>query len=285
MKIGIGIPNHLSGVAGTVVVDWARRAERCGFDALTTIDRLIYPSLDSITTLAVAAGATSTVDLVPNVLLAPLYPPVILAKQVATLADASGGRLTLGVGVGARPDDYRGADVEFDTRGRTLDAAVTVWRRVWAGEPLDGDTALCPAPICIPVLFGGKGAPTLRRVATVGDGWAGGAVRDYETQASFTAEIRARWLAAGRAGHPVMQTSVNFALGDDDVLAQGRRNLAAYYGNKPDYAALNVADMVSSPRDAVETVMAYRDLGFDRLLFHPAVASPDQVYRLADAVL
>ena len=164
MKLGIGVPNHIAGVAGTVVVEWARRAERRGFDALTTIDRLIYPSLDSITTLALAAGATSTVDLVTNVLLAPLYPPVVLAKQLATLADASGGRLTLGVGVGARPDDYRWAGVEFDSRGRTLDEAVVIWRRVWAGEPLYGDTALCPAPVSIPVLFGGKGAPTLRRV-------------------------------------------------------------------------------------------------------------------------
>jgi len=285
MKLGIGVPNHIAGVAGTVVVEWARRAERRGFDALTTIDRLIYPSLDSITTLALAAGATSTVDLVTNVLLAPLYPPVVLAKQLATLADASGGRLTLGVGVGARPDDYRWAGVEFDSRGRTLDEAVVIWRRVWAGEPLYGDTALCPAPVSIPVLFGGKGAPTLRRVATVGDGWAGGAVRDYETQASFTEQIRARWLDAGRADRPLLQTSVNVALGDASVVEEGRRNLAAYYGNKPDYAALNVADMVSSPRDALDTVRAYRDLGFDRLLFHPAVASADQVDRLADAVL
>ncbi|MCV7424899.1 LLM class flavin-dependent oxidoreductase [Mycobacterium yunnanensis] len=285
MKIGIGLPNHVAGVAGTVVVDCARRAEQRGFDALTTIDRLIYPSLDSITTLAVAAGATSTVDLVTNVLLAPLYPPVILAKQLATLADASGGRLVLGVGVGQRPDDYHGAGNEFDSRGKLLDDAVTIWRRVWAGEPLDGETALCPAPVTIPVLFGGKGKPTLRRVATVGDGWAGGAVRDYETQESFTDEIRARWHAAGRTGRPLMQTSVNFALGDDSLVAQGRRNLAAYYGNKPDYAALNVADMVSSPRDALDTVRAYRDLGFDRLLFHPAVASAEQVDRLADAVL
>lgn len=285
MKIGIGLPNHVAGVAGTLVVEWARRAEQRGFDAVTTIDRLIYPSLDSVTTLALAAGATSQVDLVTNVLLAPLYPPVLLAKQLATLSDASGGRLVLGVGVGARPDDYRGARVEFDSRGAILDDAVAVWRRVWSGEPLDDETALCPAPVAIPVLFGGKGKPTLRRVATLGDGWAGGAVRDYETQASFAEQIRSRWLEAGRAGRPLLQTSVNFALGDDSVVAEGRRNLDRYYGNKPDYAALNVADMVATPEDAHGTVQRYRDMGFDRLLFHPSVASPDQVDRLADAVL
>lgn len=285
MKVGIGLPNHIAGVSGCVVIEYARRAEQRGFDALSTIDRLIYPSLDSITTLALAAGATTTVDLVTNVLLAPLYSPVLLAKQLATLAEASGSRLTLGVGVGARPDDYRGAGVEFGSRGAILDDATAVWRRVWAGEPLDGETALCPAPVIIPVLFGGKGKPTLRRVATAGDGWAGGAVRDYETQTSFAEQIRDRWLEAGRAGRPLLQTSVNFALGDASVVGEGRRSLGRYYGNKPDYAALNVADMVATPEDAHDTVRRYRDMGFDRLLFHPSVASLDQVDRLADAVL
>ena len=74
MKIGIGLPNHVAGVAGTAIVECARRAEQRGFDAVTTIDRLIYPSLDSVTTLALAAGATSTVALVSNVLLAPALP-------------------------------------------------------------------------------------------------------------------------------------------------------------------------------------------------------------------
>jgi hypothetical protein len=52
-----------------------------------------------------------------------------------------------------------------------------------------------------------------------------------------------------------------------------------------EYAKLNVDDLISSPRDALDTVRAYADLGFDRLLFHPAVASLDQVDRSADAVL
>ncbi|MGO8966686.1 hypothetical protein [Mycobacterium sp.] len=65
----------------------------------------------------------------------------------------------------------------------------------------------------------------------------------------------------------------------------GRRHLAHYYGFKPAYAKLNVDDIITSPQEARDTVRAYDDLGFDRLLFHPAVASLDQVDRLADAVL
>jgi hypothetical protein len=86
-------------------------------------------------------------------------------------------------------------------------------------------------------------------------------------------------------GDPQIHASVNFALGDDAVVQAGRDHLARYYGFVPDYARLNVDDMLTSAQDARDTVRAYRDLGFDRLLFHPTVVSLEQVDRLADAVL
>lgn len=285
MKVGIGLPNHVAEVKGPSLLDWARRAEERGFESLTTIDRLIYPSIDSIIALAVAAGATTNLALVTNVLLGPLYPPVLLAKQMASLADVSGGRLVLGVAVGGREDDYLAAGVEFGTRGRLLDAATAVWRGVWSGEPVDDGSPLCPSPVAIPVLFGGKSAATLRRVTTLGDGWAAGAVRDYAAQSTFAERIRSGWQEADRTGRPILQASLNVALGDEDVVEDGRRNLGRYYAFTPEYCALSVADMVATPDDALDAVRRYRDLGFDRLLFHPAVAGHDQVDRLADAVL
>src|SRR5690349_14414260 len=101
MDIGIGLPNTL-GIGGKEIVDWARRAEERGFSSLATIDRVVYPSYDSLTALAVAAGATSRIGLFTNILLAPAYPPVWLAKATASLDALSGGRLTLGIGVGGR---------------------------------------------------------------------------------------------------------------------------------------------------------------------------------------
>ena len=240
MKLGIGLPNHVANVEGAVIARWARRAEERGFESVTTIDRLVYPSLDSIISLAVAAGATANLTLITNVLLAPLYPPVPLAKQLATLAEVSGDRLVLGVAVGGREDDYAAAGADFDTRGGLLDAAVPVWRRVWAGESGDREEPLCPSPVTIPVLFGGKSKATLRRATTLGEGWAAGAVRDYPTQSSFAEEIRSGWEKAGRAGRPIIQTSLNFAIGADAVVAEGRRNLGRYYGFTPDYCALSV---------------------------------------------
>jgi alkanesulfonate monooxygenase SsuD/methylene tetrahydromethanopterin reductase-like flavin-dependent oxidoreductase (luciferase family) len=281
MKIGIGLPNHCAGVPGQLLVPWARRAEERGFESVTTIDRLIYPSVDSIIALALAAGATSDLTLVTNILLAPLYPPVLLAKQLGSLADAAGGRLAIGIGVGSREDDYTAVGVDYRKRGKLLDDQVPILRRAWAGE----EASICPAPVDIPLLFGGRSDATVRRATTVGDGWVAGALREYEWQSSFADRVRAAWRDAGRLGQPQIQASVNFAFGDDVVVQTGRDHLARYYGFKPEYAQLNVDDMVATPADAQATARAYRDMGFDRLLFHPTVAEPDQVDRLADAVL
>jgi alkanesulfonate monooxygenase SsuD/methylene tetrahydromethanopterin reductase-like flavin-dependent oxidoreductase (luciferase family) len=285
MKIGIGLPNNVVSVPGPLMVEWARRAEQRGFESVTTIDRLVYPSLDSIIALALAAGATTDLALVSNILLAPLYPPAILAKQLATLALAAGDRIAIGVAVGARDDDYTAAGVEFSKRGRVLDEIVTTMHDVWSGVPITDGGPLSPEPVHIPLLFGGRSKATLRRATTIGDGWVAGALRDYKWQAEFLELVRKGWQETGRTGEPQNHASVNFAIGDQQVADSGRHHLARYYGFKPEYAKLNIDDIITSPQDARGTVQAYRDLGFDRLLFHPAVASLEQVDRLADAVL
>ncbi|MFA1705296.1 LLM class flavin-dependent oxidoreductase [Mycobacterium intracellulare] len=285
MKLGIGLPNHIADVPGPAVAQWSRRGEELGFESVATIDRLFSSGVDSLIALATAAGATSELTLVTNVLLAPMYPVIPLAKQLVSLARVSGGRLTVGLGVGNRSDEYAGTGADFHRRGRALDAQVERLRSLWAGEPLADGTALCAAPVRIPLLFGGRSAATVRRVVTTGDGWAAGAVRLYDEQADVAARIRSGWQDAGRPARPYLQASVNFALGPAETVAAGRDHLARYYAFAPGYAQVNVADMVCSAADARDTVRRYRDLGFDRLLFHPTSASVEQVDYLADAIL
>src|SRR6185312_3161027 len=133
MKIGIGIPNAVPGTSGRLLLDWARRAEERGLSGLTTLDRVIYPSYDSLAVLAAVAGATSRIELMTNILLAPVYPPVLLAKSTASIDQLSGGRLTLGLAPGGRPDDYAAVGRDFHTRGRDFDHALDVLHRAWAG--------------------------------------------------------------------------------------------------------------------------------------------------------
>jgi alkanesulfonate monooxygenase SsuD/methylene tetrahydromethanopterin reductase-like flavin-dependent oxidoreductase (luciferase family) len=283
MKIGIGLPNGSAGVRGSTMLEWIRRAEHRGFDVVSTIDRLVYPSFDSIIGLALAAGASSSLALQTNILLAPLYPPAVLAKQLASIADAAGNRLTVGIAPGGREDDYIAAGVDFRARGRLLDDEMVLMRRAWQGEAITDDTAICAAPVEIPVLFGGTSKATVRRVTQLGDGWVSGALRDYDAESAFANRVRRAWFEADRPGNPHFHTCVNFAIGDD--ADAGRQHIGRYYRFVPDYAELNIADMLTSPEDARQTVQTYSDLGFDRLLFHPTVTAIEQVDRLADAVL
>lgn len=285
VHIAIGLPSHIASVPGSLLAQWARRAEQRGFAELAAIDRLVYESLDAVVALSVAAGATTNIGLMTNVLLAPLYPPVLLAKQVTTLADASGGRLTLGLGIGSRPDDYTAIGVDYRQRGRILDQAVALLRDTCDAKTVAGDKALIPAPVRIPILFGGRADATVRRAATIGDGWTAGTLRDYANQSALADRVRTAWAEAGRAGRPRLQASVNFAFGDTETVAAGRAHLQTYYGFKLAYAALNVADMLTSADEAAQTIRAYHNLGFDGLVFNPCVADIDQVDRLADAVL
>src|SRR5205814_10562242 len=99
MEIGIGLPNTLT-IHGTTMADWARRAEERGFSCLSTIDRIVYPTYDSLTSLAVAAGATSRIGLFTDILLGPAYPPAWLAKATASLAAMCRVRQNDGLDVG-----------------------------------------------------------------------------------------------------------------------------------------------------------------------------------------
>jgi alkanesulfonate monooxygenase SsuD/methylene tetrahydromethanopterin reductase-like flavin-dependent oxidoreductase (luciferase family) len=224
----------------------------------------------------VAAGATAEIGLMTNVL---------LAKHVTSLADASGSRPTPGLGIGSRPDDYTAVGVDYRRRGRILDQTVAVLRDTCDAKTVTGDKALGAAPVRIPFLFGKRADATIRRAVTIGDGWTAVALRDYANQSVLADRVRAAWRESDRPGRPRLQASVNFAFGDTGTVAAGRAHLQRYYGFKPDYARLNVADMLTSPREAAQTVVAYRDLGFDGLVFHPCVADADQVDRRADAVL
>jgi alkanesulfonate monooxygenase SsuD/methylene tetrahydromethanopterin reductase-like flavin-dependent oxidoreductase (luciferase family) len=287
MDIGIGLPNVVPGTTGGELLEWARRAEDRGFSALATLDRLAYPSYDALTTLAAAAGATSRIGLLTNILLAPVYAPVPLAKTTAALDQLSGGRLTLGMAPGSRADDFAAAGRDFAGRGAAFDDTLSILRQAWRGQAVNGGgREPAPAPVRdhrVPILIGGSGERAIRRTAEWGDGWtAGGA--PPEAAGALVTRIHAAWAEARRDGEPRLACLAYFSLGDD-AEAGSLAYLRDYYGFLGDYADRIAGGALRSPQAIRDAAAAYADVGFTEFYLMPTVSDPGQVDRLADVVL
>ncbi|WP_020574833.1 LLM class flavin-dependent oxidoreductase [Actinopolymorpha alba] len=284
MDIGIGLPNTLD-IGGPAIVEWALRAEERGFSVLATIDRIVYPSYDSLTALAVAAGATSRISLLSDILLTPLYPPVWLAKAAASLDAMSNGRLTLGLGVGGRPDDFAAMGRPMEKRGRLMDEALDLMHRAWAGDPVaGGEFAVGPAPASgnrVRVMIGGTSEAAVRRTVKYAEGWTAGG-GGPEMAAPVIERVRQAWQEAGRAGTPRISALVYFGLGDPDA---SRASLRSYYGFLGDWVGAIVEGAIRTPQAAQDAIRAFAGVGVTEVVFMPSVASIEEVDRLAGAVL
>jgi alkanesulfonate monooxygenase SsuD/methylene tetrahydromethanopterin reductase-like flavin-dependent oxidoreductase (luciferase family) len=285
VRIGIGLPNTVMDVPGRLLVDWARRAQERGFSSVATIDRVAYPSYDSLTALTAAAAVTDRIGLLPNILLAPAYNPVLLAKATASLDQVSGGRLTLGLGVGGRPDDFEVAERPFSNRGRRFDADLELLHRAWAGEPVPGSPFPVGPPTTsgrIPLLIGGQPHLAAPRAARWGAGFTiGGA--PPEMAAGAIEQFKAAWTAAGGQGRPRIVALSYFSVGEEHT-EESLHNLRSYYGFLGDWAEGIAGGAPRSPAAIAKQAAAFEQLGVDELIFDPTVADLDQVDRLADAI-
>jgi alkanesulfonate monooxygenase SsuD/methylene tetrahydromethanopterin reductase-like flavin-dependent oxidoreductase (luciferase family) len=278
MDVGIGLPNAVRGTTGKQLVEWARRADRRGFSTLGTIDRLAYGNYEPLVALAAAAAVTERIGLSTSVLLGPLREnAAAVAKQSLSIQALSGGRMTLGIGLGAREDDYEMAEVAMDERGAALDAMLSKIREVWDQELVGPEVPDPPA-----LLVGGGVDASFARAAKHGDGWiAGGVPPEFFAEAA--AKVKAEWSAAGREGAPRLAGLAYFSLGED-AEANARASLADYYAWLGEDAADFIVSSAAKDAEAVRGhLRAFEDAGCDELIMFPASADAGQVDLLADA--
>ncbi|WP_345349356.1 LLM class F420-dependent oxidoreductase [Rhodococcus olei] len=165
--------------------------------------------LDPMIGLSFAAAVTRTIRLATGVLLVAEHNPVVLAKQAATLDVLSGGRLTLGVGIGWSREEFEALGVPFARRADRAVEYVAAMRTLWHDDPatFDGEFArfdavrVNPKPAGrVPVFLGGNSDAALRRVATVGDGWYGFNLAGVDAIAERTGRLRELCREVGRDG-------------------------------------------------------------------------------------
>jgi alkanesulfonate monooxygenase SsuD/methylene tetrahydromethanopterin reductase-like flavin-dependent oxidoreductase (luciferase family) len=270
MDVGIGLPNTIPGTDGRLVVEWARRADQGPFSTLGVLDRLAYDSIDPFAALAAAAGVTERIGLATMIAIGPLRNGALLAKQAASVDALSGSRLTLGLAVGARLDDYETAGVDHRGRGPRLSEQLAAIR--------DGDGLGVREDLR--VLVGGMVGPAFARMARYADGYAhnGGPPRAFERAA---ASARAAWSDLGRPGRPLLWGQGYFALGNED---QGEAYLRDYYAFTGPFAEKIAAGNLTSPRAIRDFVRGYEEAGCDELILFPTVADAEQLDRLAEVL-
>jgi alkanesulfonate monooxygenase SsuD/methylene tetrahydromethanopterin reductase-like flavin-dependent oxidoreductase (luciferase family) len=281
MDIGIGLPNAVRGVDRAGTVEFARRADQAGFSSLGTIDRLAFPNYESLISLAAAAAVTERIQLVTDILIAPLRNTAWLAKQAATLDGISDGRLLLGLAVGGRPDDFEAAGVDFSQRGRIFERQLEELVEFWKGKGGVG-----PAPVSgerPAMLIGGSADVVFRRAAKHADGWTqGGGTPEAFSEGS--AKLREAWEAAGREGEPRTMALFYYGLGDGAEEA-AREDLADYYAWLGDYAEQIVASAATDADTVKGYIAAFEEAGCDEIICFPVSTDPGQVDLLAEVAL
>lgn len=270
---------------------WSRAIDEGPWSSLCFGERMAFDNPDALTLLGATAAWTRRVRLVTTVVVPQLHAPVPLAKALATGDRLSGGRLTVGLGVGGREEDYRAADADLATRTIAgMAERVATMRRVWAGERVaDAVRHVGPAPVQPggpELLVGTLGPRTVRAAAAWADGLAGMSLDvDLAAMEQVFALTRDAWREAGRPA-PRITTSFWFALGDPaDARAQVHRHLRHYMNWIPgEYvdALAATAGFAGSPAQLAEVLRRVADLGADEVQLIPTDARVGQLDRVAE---
>ena len=277
MEVGVGLPTTTPGADGRCLLEWARRSEDGPFASLGVLDRVVYRSVEPFAALAAAAAVTTRVRLVTMVVIGPLRNTVLLAKQAASLDLLSGGRLTLGLAIGARADDYQALGVDQAGRGRRLGEQLAELRSIWEKAEVGPEPVQAGGP---PLLAGGMSGEAFARMARSADGYVhgGGPPRAF---AGAATKAWAAWRDLERPGRPQLWGQGYFALGDDDA---GGAYLRDYYAFTGPFAERIAAGNLTSGRAVKDFVRGYEEAGCDHLVLLPTVSDPAQLDRLADVL-
>jgi probable F420-dependent oxidoreductase len=186
---------------GQELRDYVFAAEQAGAEGVTVSEHLVVPATvgvypysgqqaqiplgtqfpDPMTLIADLAARAGSIRFMTNMLIAPLLHPLVLARQVGTLAALCDGRFDLGIGAGWMKEEFDAIGVPFEERGARMNEIIALLPRLWAGEAMahtgkcfQFDTVQVPTPPCsVPIYVGGNSDFALRRAARAADGWAG----------------------------------------------------------------------------------------------------------------
>ncbi len=291
MDVGVALPTMAPDYSRATTLDWARRIDAGPFSSISCGERITFRNQEMMVVNAAAAALTERVRVFVNLVVLPFHPVPVIAKQLATLDVLSGGRVTVGVGVGGREHDYRAANSTFDRRHARLDEGVQELRRIWSGgEAFDGSDPVGPYPVQPggpPLLAGAMGPKGLARAAVWADGISGFALTaDGGEMASAVTAARQAWDDAGRDDPPKLVSGCFAVLGtadDQGVLQAFTYDYLAIFGTKlartlADDAPVWNADRLRRVLDDAEAA------GVDEFILVPGTTDPACADAFAEVV-
>ena len=258
------------------------------------------PGPEAMASLVRLAALTDRVRVGTSILLLPLYPPAIVAKQLADVDRMTDGRVTLGIGIGGEyAQEFRACQVPISERGRRTDEAIPLIRSLWSGQEIShsgpyysmDEVKIHPAPVQPggpPIVVAGRRVPAMRRAALLGDGWMP-YLYSAERYADSVRTIAAHAAEAGRS----LEGFEWFAFLFVNVNPDGdtaRQEAAAFLGgnyNQDFEAMLNRVAVAGSADEAIQKVQAFVDAGARHLICTPATREDAEPIRrrLLDEVL
>jgi alkanesulfonate monooxygenase SsuD/methylene tetrahydromethanopterin reductase-like flavin-dependent oxidoreductase (luciferase family) len=280
-------------IDANILKRWAQAIDEGPFSSLCWGERIAFANPDSLTLLGALSGWTERVPLVATVVVPQLHNAVMLAKALATGDVLSGGRLTVGIGVGGRHEDYRaaGADPKTQTMREMADR-VAIMKRVWAGEKVtESVLPVGPRPARDGgprLLVGTTGPKTLRSAAQWADGIAGISMDlDLDKQNELFDVARDAWAAAGKP-KPHLATSFWFAIGDGEApRAQVTQHLHHYMNWVPRQYVEAIAPSTGwagTDEELVAVLRGFAEIGTSEVHLIPTSTDIGQLRRVADLV-
>ncbi|HKA94339.1 MAG TPA: LLM class flavin-dependent oxidoreductase [Acidimicrobiia bacterium] len=269
--------------------DTITAAAAAGLDHVGSIDHVCFrggEGIDGLITAAALAGIHPDIGLYVGVYQLPLRHPVLVARQLSTLAHFAPGRLTFGVGIaGEDPHEFENCGVDMRTRGRRTDESLALLRRLLTGESVtfDGeffqlrDTRILPAPQPpIPVIIGGRSDASMRRAGAFGDGWIGAfnSARRFSEAVTIVAEHADRV----RRGSVGWQHAMEVWCGFDTTAEAARDRLAdamqRFYGLP--YESFERYCPAGRPEHVSEHLAPFLEAGCQNFNLIPIAGSVDE---------
>ncbi len=286
MKFGFVIPQNWGLSDPRDVIRFGVRAEELGYDSVWVNHHIlnvgyIYdrledrPYYDALTVLTWVAARTERVRLGTTVLVLPYLNPLVLAKTVATLDVMSGGRVSLGVGVGMLREENEALGSDFTTRGAYADESIEILRNLWTSDDPShngrffdyGGFKFSPKPVQspgIPILIGGMSRAAMRRTARLGDAW--------HPNGGTIAELGDRFDA-------VRTMCAEFDRDPDEVslVVRGELDVLDTPSENPS------APMIGAPDQLLRSIESYESIGVSEIVLQVSTDDVDHIRRVQES--